>query len=841
MVQVQSITRHARSLSAVIASSTAFAALTTNADAQPCAPAWVDGYNVPGFSGPNNSSPPILALMEWATDAGLLLVAGGNFNAAGSAVGASAIAAWNGQRWNNLGGGVRDTLVSPPDPGLVRALAVFNAGAGPELYASGWFRYCDEAPTRHIAKWTGSAWQPLTPQFDYALWSAADLPSMQVFDDASGAGPALYVAGEFYSINGVPSRGVVKWTGSQWLPVSDTLPIPYSTNTSDYGGVRELAVFDDGSGSGTALYAAAYADTESSSDWSRIYRLGPNGWQPVAGAPSATTADVLRIQAVDSGAARGLYAHRINTTTFQRYDGANWSPMPPGFSARAPRAACVTTGPDPLLAIVRDSTDLAQSQLELWDGSAWTPLGPPFPRDWFAQAVHVARDGGGFRATMAVLGHPDAGNSSVLRLTPTGWSPLVEPGLGVHHPPSLEAFDEGQGKRIFATRALGSGETHAVSRLDGDHWTNLSQPAPPSLDTIGKVVALRALPTPEGPRLHAIGALDFSDLPAAPRIASAAWDGEQWIPSGDLLGGHEARDGAAIDFGAGPELFLVGGFGQIDSAPAQYVARRLPSGWATVGAPPNEPPLAIVATSEPGGAEPGVYVGGPFTFIGAMQAFGLARWNGVAWSSFPGFSGSVRTLAVGRLDSVPILYILGSHLRFGIPSLGHIARYDGAAWRPMGIVPSPDAEAMVTHGAGPNQFLLVAARSIYLGPFNLGSLAIFDGVRWSGLIADIDGTVSSILVDDSDPSGRVSLTLGGHFTRVGDIASTNIARIDLCSLACPADTNSDRVIDMADLNNMLDQYAQPSPGYVLPADLNADGSVNFLDLNILLSNFGEAC
>lgn len=58
-------------------------------------------------------------------------------------------------------------------------------------------------------------------------------------------------------------------------------------------------------------------------------------------------------------------------------------------------------------------------------------------------------------------------------------------------------------------------------------------------------------------------------------------------------------------------------------------------------------------------------------------------------------------------------------------------------------------------------------------------------------------------------------------------------------VACPGDTNGDRVIDFLDLNNCLSDFGLSASG--LAGDLNRDGVSDFLDLNLCLSFFGSGC
>ncbi|MCH7792408.1 MAG: hypothetical protein IID31_09045, partial [Planctomycetes bacterium] len=134
------------------------------------------------------------------------LYVAGSFETAGGIV-VNHIARWDGQHWEALGTGTS---------GTVQALAVFDTdGPGPEppmLYAGGQFLRAGGQSMRLLARWDGSQWTQV-PGYD-----GGGVESLYVFDD-DGDGPnkpALFVGGLFNSVNGVNSRGVIKWDGQTW-------------------------------------------------------------------------------------------------------------------------------------------------------------------------------------------------------------------------------------------------------------------------------------------------------------------------------------------------------------------------------------------------------------------------------------------------------------------------------------------------------------------------------------------------------------------------------------------------------------------------------------------------
>lgn len=165
------------------------------------------------------------ALIEHDFGEGPRLVAGGGFG--------GRCAAWDGSSWTALAGPGGQGLSS-----TVNALALFDDGSGRALYAGGVFTTADGQTVNRIARWNGSAWSPLAGPS--AIGVNGTVRALAVFDD--GEGPALYAAGSFTSAGGVPVDRIARWDGRGW----EALPGPGGVGVD--GTVRALAVHDDGSG-----------------------------------------------------------------------------------------------------------------------------------------------------------------------------------------------------------------------------------------------------------------------------------------------------------------------------------------------------------------------------------------------------------------------------------------------------------------------------------------------------------------------------------------------------------------------------------------------------------------
>jgi hypothetical protein len=190
---------------------------------------WNGSSWAPLASGTTGQNSYVDALAMFDDGSGPALYAGGHFAAAGG-VAANDIAKWNGASWAPLGSGVND-LGTP----TVDALTVFDDGAGPALYAGGLFTNVGGVTADYIAKWNGASWSALGSGTNF------EVEALGVFDD--GSAPALYAGGSFITAGGVTARNIAKWNGASWSSLG--------AGMNDY--VDALAVFDDGSG--PALYA----------------------------------------------------------------------------------------------------------------------------------------------------------------------------------------------------------------------------------------------------------------------------------------------------------------------------------------------------------------------------------------------------------------------------------------------------------------------------------------------------------------------------------------------------------------------------------------------------------
>jgi hypothetical protein len=208
----------------------------------------------------------VYALAVFDDGSGPALYAGGRFgDAPGTPQGH--IGRWDGSSWSPLGTGVR-TLISSPS---VNALAVWDDGDGPALYVGGEFNRAGDVVARRIARWDGNTWSALGGGFRPNIGGAnATVHSIVLWNDE------LYVGGDMsYADTNTDVNGVARWTGSSWSSLGSGMNVSPLTGQV----IRALATFDDGSGS--ALYAAGSFSVAGGVGARNIARWDGSSWSPL--------------------------------------------------------------------------------------------------------------------------------------------------------------------------------------------------------------------------------------------------------------------------------------------------------------------------------------------------------------------------------------------------------------------------------------------------------------------------------------------------------------------------------------------------------------------------------
>jgi hypothetical protein len=185
---------------------------------------------------------------------------------------------------------------------------------------------------------------------------------------------------------------------------------------------------------------------------------------------------------------------------------------------------------------------------------------------------------------------------------------------------------------------------------------------------------------------------------------------------------------------------------------------------------------------------PTLYAGGYFDAAGETSAASIARWNGASWLPLEGSegaglsSGGAFTLATYDDGSGVGLYAGGRFTQAGGVPANHIARWDGAAWSPLGTgIKGGSVVALTVFDEGDGPALYAGGYFTTAGGVPANLIAKWDGSTWSPLGSGITGQssltrVSALEVFD-DGSGP-ALYAGGFFTTAGGVAVESVASWD---------------------------------------------------------------
>jgi len=732
-----------------------------------CASAWLPTFGPePGANG------PIHAFLVFDDGNGPALYAGGGFTSI-AGVPANRIARWDGTAWSPLGSGL--TGLSSI---AVQALAVFDDGTGPALYAGGHFGFAGGVPTSGIARWDGTTWSALGSEgVQGAIFALAS------FDD--GTGPALYAGGAFPRVDGVSVNHVAKWNGSSWSPLD--------IGATDV--VRALTVFDDGTGA--ALYAGGDFQGVGDAKAPHIARWNGSVWTALDS--SVVSLDVHALTVFDDGNGEALYAAgtfgfgATAAVRIARWDGTSWSRLADGLGAPG-------EGPVLALSVFDDGggaalyaggyftvagTTQGVHRVARWDGTSWTSLGSGVGSSssiWYpmVQALGVFDAGGG--PALFVGGDFDlaggVGANCLARWDGTGWSAF---GSGVsHRVVALAVFDDGSGPALYAggdMRSVGGMPVKNIARWDGSSWTPLLDGVEDS-NASETVKALAVYDDGTGPALYVAGTFTRASGIDARRIAK--WDGTSWSPLGNGLDGH-AYALAVHDDGTGPELYVGGLFLRAGNQLVNRIAKWNGSRWAKLGQGEsnslNSSVNSLAVFDDGTGAA--LYASGGFTPANGFPGNKIAKWDGANWSSIGSgpAGGSIGVLATYSDHRGPALYAGGSFTSIdGVAAVG-IARWDGTSWAALGGGTGPGpvgVDAMSPYDDGSGTALFVAGSFPGAGGQTVTGVARWNGFGWSSIGGGITGSVADLEVFDAGAGPH--LYAGGDFSSALDSGDSHLAR-----------------------------------------------------------------
>jgi len=598
---------------------------------------------------------PVVVSAAWDPDGAgpqpELVVLGGSFQVLGAA--ARGLVTYDpvAREYGTLGTGI--AMSSSGTPTIAAILVLSNH----DLVVAGTFSSIDGVAANNVARWNGTAWQPMGSGLPHAPLALAALPNGDV------------VAGGGYTF----VDPVQRWNGTAWLPLGTGL----------VGTVRTLLTLPNGDllAGGHDLIGTTH-----------LVRWNGSSWSTFAG---GTNEDVWALLPLPNGdlVAAGLFtaAGGVAASGIARWNGTTWSAFGSGMTdppwvftvARLPNGDLVAGGE------FSTAGGVTVDKVARWNGTSWTNMGAGFTSVWpdpsTVSTMHALANGDVLAGGSFVA--PD-GSSRIARFDGVAWTA-----------PRIGTFDT-----VFDARELANGDRIAVgdfTTIEGVPAARVARQTASGWQALGSgiddgtVEAVLELPNGD---IVVGGTFTSAGGVAANRIAR--WDGAAWHALGaglpatvqdlafDAATGEVLAAGAFVDRVArwdglrwhgtgiagsalllfGPRRMLTTRDGRLFVHLASHVAQWIGGTWVPQ------------TTNTLGGAWDGQVIELPNGDLLANNLGQVRRWNGTVWSNLP-----TAPWQIGAMLALPDGDVLIGSRTVGATAAGQrFARWDGTAWNLLG-------------------------------------------------------------------------------------------------------------------------------------------------------------
>ena len=409
--------------------------------------------------------------------------------------------------------------------------------------------------------------------------------------------------------------------------------------------------------------------------------------------------------------------------------------------------------------------------LRVWTGSTWSTAIAQ-PNAFAVQVLAVAPNGDLYASCIATFG------MQVHRFAGGSWQLIGSAGPGfLQQFPTIDCLAFAANGDLLAGGffdAMDGVAAAAVARWNGSTWSPLGS---------GLVGRVHALSTNSAGGVFAGGL--FATSLSAPNSNIAQWNGSTWSPLGSgtqssfspFQAGVFALREVAGDLVAGGQFDSAGGL------PAFKVASWNGSTWSAIGGGieqlgPSGGPSAVLALHRTSNGE--LFAAGGFATVRGRDGFGLARWNGGAWSPIRNAGIGRETSAVHRAANGDV-YLAGTFRDIDGVVCNGIARRVGTTWQPLGSGLSvsvldfgPKVRAIRSL---PNGSVVVGGTFASIDGSPVPALAAWDGSAWSALgsgLAQVGGIVPAVAALHVAANG--DLYVAGDFDSAGGVAVDSLAR-----------------------------------------------------------------
>lgn len=643
--------------------------LTARVGAQ-CANTWLPTPAFPGVTGNAFTS------IEWDPDGPgprtAVLVLGGSFTVAGTLT-ARAVVAYDpvSGSWEPLDGIYGD----------VYALAILPNG---DLLAGGSFPYSPSGAVNHIARWDGTSWSPLGGGVDGINFPFQAVTSLAVMPNGD------VIAGGDFTVTGgltpVSVNHIARWNGSVWLPMGQGL------GGSPFGGSTPycMVVLPNGD-----LVVGGRFTTAGGVSASHLAIWNGVSWSAMGSGVVGSSVDSLRVLPNGDLLVSGAFSSigGVPANNIARWNGSNWAPFGTGTDGLVRTTAVLPNGDFVVGGDFATAGGVSAGNVARWDGAVWTAMGTGFEDDAIVNTLLPLPNGGlwagGWFRTAD--GKPAR---SVARWDGVAWSP-IEQGITGRSVNAILPLPTGEVVVGGAFAVTGVAGTPNIAQWDGLNWSSLGSGTDAPVHALarlpnGDLVAAGEFTTAGGVPVNRVARWNgttwssigspvqqsvfaLAVLPNGDLVIGGAFpggvlrfDGASWSPLGGGLSGGVISEVHAFVVLPNGDLVAGGSFLSAGAVPVNGIARWDGTSWLPFGAGVNGAVQALAVL--PNGD---LVCGGPLS--GTLQ-----RWDGATWS----WPGPTPAFGLNALMVLPDgdLFVGGGFAGIGSVDVFGMARWDGSAW-----------------------------------------------------------------------------------------------------------------------------------------------------------------
>ncbi len=499
---------------------------------------------------------------------------------------ARGIARWNGTAWEPVAGGIH---------GTVNQLLVHNG----VLIAAGGFDSAGTVAAANIATWDGYFW-------GYYLYPGTDGPIYAMCH----VGDDIYIGGRFFTAGSTAVNRVARWSGSEWLSLGTGI-WGASTGPGSSGTVSDLVDFN-----GSLIASGQFWGTENGRA-ANLTRWSEAGWGPVGTlVPGMGLFNYIDAMVVYNG--KVIVGGNITGTedvplrSLAEWDGSSWAEVGGGITGSV---FALGVWNDQLVVGGNFSAvgGIPASNIALWDGSNWTPLATSMTPG--GGGVSLVEDIEVFEGKLIIGGYFTGIDGLPIRYV-AAWDGAQWSALGTGLDSASSTLASVAALTVYQDQLLAGGwfapvdgtGPRSLARFNGAEWESFADIPANILD----------MTVADGDLIVA-GTFNTVDGISTGRLAR--FDGSTWsgmpAPFGTDPSGFRIEDMLVYD----GELVIagwqqIGGgllFGRWDGTSWRTFGSGVTSGWS------------VDALVE---CEGNLYLGGPFVSVGGKGSCGFAIWHG---------------------------------------------------------------------------------------------------------------------------------------------------------------------------------------------------------------------